>query len=124
MNGTPRGRTSRLKGRTESRQEQKVLDWFFSFLTINPVTLFFQLKSACKKLFYSPDFLVHLYYKDSYYPSREEQQLEEMKIEGGSPEEAEKKRQKLSLLWRHNLSNQVRWKMIIFCIFFTRALFH
>ena len=39
MNGTPRGRTSRLKGRTESRQEQKVLEWFFSFLTINPVTL-------------------------------------------------------------------------------------
>ena len=26
MNGTPRGRTSRLKGRTESRQEQKVLE--------------------------------------------------------------------------------------------------
>ena len=35
MNGTPRGRTSRLKGRTESRQEQKVLVKIF----FNPVTL-------------------------------------------------------------------------------------
>ena len=112
--------------RDELRADRNKKFWndfsFFSPSTLSPS--FFQLKSACKKLFYSPDFLVHLYYKDSYYPSREEQQLEEMKIEEGSREEAEKKRQKLSLLWRHNSSNQVRRKMIIVCIFFTRALFH
>ena len=102
MNGTPRGRTSRLKQRrTESRQEQN-FPHFFNFFQKILILLFLIIFI----LHFLIIFILHLkvYIFCSF---REEEEVETMRGGCWLSTRPTRRRARLSLLLRLNLSNQV-----------------